>query len=278
MTYKSNNTFGLLFGLGMGLIVFGFSFWGIGYSLGADDKTLKIMLYIPAFLFFAFYLALIIGLANMGYRVEDIGLTIKWGVYSKTIPWSEINEIILVEGQSNIFSLLGISWPGYMIGIFSVKGLGALRMFATNTQKGFIYLKTSQGYYGLTPIDTDNEMIKQIMIKTKKEMQTLDMAAIPEDTKGKSIHSDRFYKILYYSNILFLFIFAAYLAIIFPGSGAPKFMILLLVLAVALFFFGTGSANRLYQFSEQGACVLLLLTLAVTGIFFILTLLGISSI
>ncbi|WP_061215068.1 PH domain-containing protein [Syntrophomonas wolfei] len=270
MAYKSNNAWGLFFGLLMGVFVFGFSFWGIDYSLGADDRTLKIMLYIPAYLFLAIYLFLIVGLINMGYRIEEAGLTIKWGLYSITIPWSEINEVLQVEGKSNIFSLLGASWPGYMIGLCSVKGLGPVRMFATTPQKGFIYLKTARGFYGLTP--ADNEMIKAIAVKANKEVQMVDMNEMPEETKGKSIQEDRFYKILFNLNLICLLLFAACLAIFFPGSGAPPSIILLLVLAVALFFFGIGNAGRLYQFSEQGGYILLLLALAVTGIFFILSL------
>ncbi|MDD2509788.1 MAG: PH domain-containing protein [Syntrophomonas sp.] len=270
MAYKTENALGLFFGLLMGVLIFGFTFWGIDFSLGADDRTLKIMLYIPAYLFLAFYLFLIVGLINMGYRIEESGLTIKWGLYSVTLPWTEIDELFQVQGRGNIFSMLGASWPGYMVGLYSVKGLGLARMFATTPQKGFIYLKTACGFYGITP--ADKEMIKAIADKANKEVQVVDMDEISEEIKGKNIQDDRFYKILFNLNLFFLLLFAAYLAIFFPGSGAPPSIILLLVLAVALFFFGIGNAGRLYQFSEQGGCILLLLTLAVTGIFFILSL------
>jgi hypothetical protein len=67
-------------------------------------------------------------------------------------------------------------------------------------------------------------------------------------------------------------IFAVYLAIFFPGSDAPKFVILLLVLALVLFIFNASNAKRLYQFSTQGAYITLLIGLAVTGTFIILSL------
>jgi hypothetical protein len=69
-----------------------------------------------------------------------------------------------------------------------------------------------------------------------------------------------------------LLAYSLYLALVFPGSGAPRFIVLLLVLALALFFFNIGNAERLYQFSTTGGYVLLSIGILVTGIFFILTL------
>lgn len=270
MEFSLKKTTGIIYGLIMGIVIFGFCFWGIDFSLGPDDHTLKIMLYIPVYLFLFIYLILITGLLNMTYRVEEDGLLIKWGIARIKIAWNEIQSINQITGKSNMSSLFGSSWHGYMIGLYSVNGVGAVRMFATFPQKGFIYLKTSRGFYGLTPADP--KLIDVISEKSGIFIDTINMDEMDPEIKGKSMQDDGFYRILLALNIFFLGLFAAYLAIFFPGSGAPPFVILLLVLAVALFFFSIGNAGRLYQFSQTGGYMLLLLGLAVTGIFLILSL------
>ena len=98
------------------------------------------------------------------------------------------------------------------------------------------------------------------------------MDAIDPEIKGENMQDDNFYRILFRLNIVFLAIFALYLAIFYPGSGAPPFTVLLLVLAIALFFFNIGNAGRLFQFSSTGGYVLQIISLAVTGLFIILAL------
>ncbi|MEN6351525.1 MAG: PH domain-containing protein [Syntrophomonas sp.] len=274
MEFNVKKSYGIIFGLLMGMAIFGFSLWGIDFSLGAGEKTLKIMLYIPAYLFLFIYVILLIGIFNMGYRVENEALIINWGLTRISIPWDDISSVTKVMGRSNLASLFGASWPGYMIGLYSAKGLGAVRMFATYPHEGFIYVKSSRGLYGLTPID--GRMAEIIAEKAGKPLDTIDMDQMPVEIKGKNMQEDNFYKILMGLNIFFLLLFTAYLAIFFPGSGAPKFVVLLLVLAVALFFFSIGNAGRLYQFSQQGGYILLLLGIFVTGIFLILSLAEIS--
>jgi hypothetical protein len=257
----------------MGLVVFGFSFWGIGYSLGAEDATLKLLLYIPAYLFLFVYAFLLLSAFNLGYRIEDDGLVVTWGLSRIHIGWHEIENIIKVEGKSNLYSLFGMSWPGYMVGLYAAKGLGTARMYATNPWNGFIYIKTSKGFFGITPVEeTIPNLLQSIADKSKKAIEHINMDVMDPEVKGENMQDDNFYRILFRLNIIFLAIFALYLAIFFPGSGAPPFTVLLLVLAVALFFFNIGNAGRLFQFSSTGGYVLQVISLAVTGLFIILAL------
>ena len=264
---------GIIFGIVMGLVVFGFSFWGIGYSLGAEDATLKLLLYIPAYLFLFVYAFLLLSAFNLGYRIEDDGLVVTWGLSRIHIGWHEIENIIKVEGKSNLYSLFGMSWPGYMVGLYAAKGLGTARMYATNPWNGFIYIKTSKGFFGITPVEeTIPNLLQSIADKSKKAIEHINMDVMDPEVKGENMQDDNFYRILFRLNIIFLAIFALYLAIFFPGSGAPPFTVLLLVLAVALFFFNIGNAGRLFQFSSTGGYVLQVIRLAVTGLFIILAL------
>jgi hypothetical protein len=201
-------------------------------------------------------------------------MVINWGTRKIQIKWNEITEIIKVEGKSNMFSILGISWPGYMIGLYSAKGLGLARMYATNPHQGFIYLKTEKGLFGITPENA--ELAELIAEKTNKPVETVNMDLIDKDVKGTSLQDDFFYRLLLKFNIIMLLAFGIYMGVFFPGSGAPRFIVLLLVLGVSLFFFNISNAGKLFQFSDTGGYILLLIGLAVTGTFFILALSEIS--
>lgn len=274
MTIKAMPSKAFWLGLVFGGIIFGFVFWGIDYSLGPEDEALKLALILPAYFFAGIFVFLLLGSYAIQYQIKNDVLLIKWGFRTIRIPLETINEIIQVTGKSNMFSILGVSWPGYMVGLYQVKGLGPVRMYATQPQQGFVYLKTSRGFFGLTPVN-DN-LINKIAECTEKEITVVDMDSMPEEIKGKSMQEDGFYRLLFALNIVLLLLFAAYLAIFFPNSGAPPFVVLLLVLAVALFFFNISNAGRLFQFSEMGGYILLLIGIAVTGIFLILALSEIS--
>ncbi len=274
MTYKPIKSYGGLVGLIMGILIFGFTIWGINFSLDDSDRTLKIMLYIPTYLFLVVYVYLILGAFNLRYKIEKDALVIIWGLYKKRITWDQFDEITEIKGQANLFPFLNATWPGYMVGLYSNKILGSVRMFATHIEKGFVFLKTKNALLGITP--ADQEFLSVLLSKTGKKLKTLDMDKMSQDEKGESLKEDRFFNLYYKLNVIFLAIFAAYLGIFFPGSGAPKFIILLLVLALALFMFNISNAGRLFQFSSQGAYMTLLVGLAVTGIFIILSISGIG--
>jgi len=141
-------------------------------------------------------------------------------------------------------------------------------MYATKPQTGFAYIKSNKGFYGITPQDAS--MISVIANKIDKHIEEVEMDTLSEEIKGKNIQVDPFYQLLFKLNIFLLSAFAIYLGWLFPGSDASRFMILYLVLAIGLFFFNLGNAGRLYNFSNQGGYILLVISLAVTGIFFIL--------
>ncbi len=270
MKIKTKKTYGAWFGLILGLIVFSFCIWGVNFALADGDKVLKLIIEIPIYFFLVLFIIILIGAFNMHYFYDETGFRIHWGFYSVFIPWEKVKAVTKIEGASNIFPILGVSWPGLIVGLYQVKGLGTAKIFGTDTSEGFIYLKSDVGYFALTP--EDDSLYELIAEKSNTEVEVFDMDDLSVEEKGKGLMEDRFYSLLFKLNIIFLAIFALYTAIFFPGSGAPNFIILLLVLAVGIFFFNISNAARLYQFSDTGGCVLLVLGLAVTGIFIILSL------
>lgn len=274
MKFRAEKSHAAWLGLIFGLIIFAFILWGIDFSLGAEDKTFKLLLYIPVYIFMGLYLLLLIGAFNLQYEADDEGLIIKWSLRKKKISWEDIDEVIEIKGRASIYPFLGASWPGYMVGLYSVGGLGPVRMYASRYNDGFLYIKSQKGFVGITP---ENDKLRELILsKTDKELQTIDMDEMPVAEKGRNMWEDRFFNLYYKLNIIFLIIFAAYTAIAFPGSGAPSIIILLLVLAIALFFFNAANASRLFQYSNQGAYATLLIGLAVTGVFIILSMSEIS--
>lgn len=274
MNFKAKKFIGAWFGIIFGILVYGFTIWGIGYYLTESDKTLKILLYIPTYLFMVVYVYLILGAINLKYQVQDDQFVLNWGVLKKHIAWDEFDEIIEINGHGNFFPFLAITWPGYIAGLFQLKGIGPVRMYGTHAKDGFLYLKTKKGFLGITP--EDGSLARAIAEKTGQEIKVIDMGDLPVEEKGEDMHEDRFFNLYYKLNVIFLIVYALYIAVFYPGSSAPRFIILLLVLAIALFLFNIGNAKRLYQFSAQGGYLTLLLGLAVTGIFLILSISQIS--
>lgn len=274
MKIKTKKSYGAWLGLVLGTIIFGFCIWGVNFALADGDKTLKVMIEILIYLFLGIFLIIIIGAFNTYYILDDSEIKIKWGFRKTIIPLENILGIMEVKGKSNYFSIFGVSWPGYIAGLYNIKGLGTAKIYGTDISEGFLYLKTSSGYYGLTP--RNNNLSQDIAIKINQDIEYLDMDELPLEKKGKGLMEDRFYKLMFYMNIFFLLAFALYLVIFFPGSGAPNAVILLLVLAIGLFFFNISNAARLYQFSDTGGFILLVLGVAITGIFIILSLFEIT--
>ncbi len=277
MEYKPRKSYGAWYGLIVGVAVFGICLWGIGFSLGEEDKVLKLMLLIPAYLFMAVYAVFLFSAFTLKYETTEKGLLIKAGFRRFTIAYDEINELINVRGKVNLFSVIGANWPGFKIGLFTLRGIGPIRLYATKAGDELLYIKSSQGFIGITPADEAyDDLLKTLENKSGKKSTIFDTEKIPDEEKGENVREDNFFRLLLRINLLMLLAYGLYLTIFFPGSGAPNFIILLLVLALALFFFNIGNAERLYQFSSTGGYVLLAIGILVTGIFFILTLAELS--
>jgi len=272
MEYKIRKSYGAWYGLIIGAAVFGFCLWGIGFSLGEEDKILKLMLLVPAYIFMCVYAGYVFSAFTIRYIIGEKGITIKAGIRKVYIDYNDINEIINVKGKSNIFSIIGANWAGLKLGLFTVRGIGPIRFYATKPAEGFIYIKSGPSFIGITPADdVYNEVLQKLQEKSRKEIEIFNVEEMTEEERGENTLEDRFYKLLLRINVIFLFAFGLYLAVFFPGSGATNFIILLMVLALALFFFTISNAERLYQFSSMGGYILLTIGILVTGIFFILS-------
>jgi len=269
MEFITRKSWGAWLGLIFGIILFGFTFWGIEHSLTENENVLRILLYIPTYLALVAYVYLIIGAFNMRYHVDDECLSIRWSLLKKKIYWSEFNEIVIVKGTANLFPFLSVQWSGYTVGLFNIKGLGPVRMCGTHMRDEFLYIKTTKGYFGLTPHDM--RLADFLANKTHYGITIVDMDEIPNDVKGINYREDESYGHLLRINQIVLLLYILFIAIFYPMSEAAPITILLLVLAIPLFLLTESNAARLIQFSEMGAYVMLVLGLLVTMLFFILS-------
>lgn len=258
-------------GLLMGILLAGFFFgtiiWGVNYALGPEDRTFKMLLLGPAYLMLLVYTFLWFGLVSMKYTANDDGLVITWLHKRYTIPWTEITEVIRVTGRLNLIGFLGISWPGYIAGTYDVKGVATSRLFGTDLDR-LLIIKAGPMSYGITPTD---EFVKLVAERSQKEVAVLDMYDVADDVIGKMISEDLVYLALFALNILCIVFLMVYLAIFFPGSGADRVIILLLVLALAIFAFNMVNASRLYHYVPVAAYLLWLV-----GVIINITFLAIS--
>ncbi len=274
MVFKPQKSYGPWIGLLAGIIIFGFVFWGINYSLGPEDQILKILLLLPAVVFAFVGAYLVFGAFNTRYVIEDERLHLHWGIFHKTVAWSEFSEVIQIKGEATLFPFLSASWPGYIAGLYTMQGFGPVRIFGSKWEDGFVYMKTSRGFFGVTP--GDDRFIQTIAEKTGLEIQEINMDEVPKHVKGTSLKNDNVFSMYYKMNVIALGMLALYIAIFYPGSSAPPFIILLLVIALALFFFTVSNAGRLVQFSAIGGYATLLMGVAVTGAFLIMSFATIS--
>lgn len=274
MTYHPINKHGGWLGLLMGIILFGFILWGINFSLTDNERVLKLFLLIPAYAFLVGYVYVLLGAFSITYKVDKDALEIKWGLHKKRIPWSDFYEITGVKGRLGFLPVLGISWPGYIFGVYTAQGIGTVRMCATNPKNGFICLKTKQGFFGITP--KDKKCLTDILDNTGKKLHIMDADQMTPEQKEQTIEGNQTFGQLYKLNILLIMILAVYLAMFFPASEASSIVIILLVLAIAIFFFTTSNAKIMWRFSKPGAYVSLLTGSVVTGIFIILSIIEVS--
>ncbi len=243
---------GLILGLLLAGFFFGITIWGINFALGPEDKVFRLMLLIPTYVILFGFAVVWLGLATIKYRANDDGLAIFWAFKRYTIPWSEISEVMSVSGRLNFVNFFGISWPGYIAGIYEVRGVAICKIFGTNL-KQLLVINSGPMSYGITP---SQEFANLIAERSTNKLTSVDLYDLPDEVIGKVISEDLLYIGLFALNIICLTFFMIYLGIFFPGSGATSMVILLLVLAWALLAFNMVNATRLYHYAPVASYAL----------------------
>lgn len=258
-------------GLLVGIVIAGFFFgtiiWGVNFALGPEDKTFKMLLLGPAYAMLLIYAGLWLGLAGMKYAANEDGLVVSWLHKRHTIHWSEITEVIRVTGRLNLVSFLGVSWPGYIAGTYDLKGVATCKLFGTDLEQ-LLVIKAGPISYVITP---STGFIDYIAERSQKEVTALDLYDVADDVIGRMISEDLVYLGLFVLNILCIVFLMIYLTIFFPGSGADPTVVLLLVLALAIFAFNMVNASRLYHYIPIAAHLLWLVGIIINITFLVIS-------
>lgn len=248
MVFKPAKFGGMILGLIIGIVFFGTVIWGGNYSL-ASEPGLKWLILIPAYLLLVGFIYVYYGLLSLKYVITDDGLEVVWANKRYPVKWADVTEIVKATGRINLVNYLGVSWPGYIAGMYNLMGVGAGRIFGTGI-KDLLIIKTESGYLSITPSDAILDVVQK---KSGKEITVLDLYDLPDSEIGKVMGEDLPYLGLYALNIVSLLCLALYLVIFFPGSGASPMMILLMVLALYIFAFNIANASRLFNYLYYAA-------------------------
>lgn len=265
--HKINKGKGIFMGLLIGLVFFVPAIWGINFSLSdPEDLALRLVLLIPTVIILVLYLYLYFGLLSMKYITDDQGLTIVWNNKRYRIPWQEITEMHHSNSNLNFVNILGVSWPGYIAGMYIVKGIKTGKVFATDNTN---LLMISMGSYsfGITP---SPELIKVISEKTNVNIESVDYYDLPEEEIGPIPNEDLPFLLLYALNVITLIGLAAYLAIFYPGSGADRKLWLLLVLGMGVFAFNLANASRFFNYMRYASYFIWFIGITINMVFLVL--------
>jgi len=251
----------------MGLVLAGFFFgniiWGINFAVGPADQTLRLLLLVPAYGLLALFAFAWLGLATIRYTAADDGLVIAWAFKRYKIPWSDITEVLKVSGRLNLINFLGVSWPGYTAGTYEIKGVATAKIFGTDLRQ-LLVIKTGGVSFGITPSPEFAELVAE---RSQQDLKAIDTYDLPESVIGKLISEDVAYLGLLALNLVCLVFILLYLAIFFPGSGASPTIILLMVLALAIYAFNMVNASRLYHYIPMASYLLWLVGLIINIVF-----------
>lgn len=101
------------------------------------------------------FVYLLYALKTMQYEITPDDLIIRWGAARVRVPLGRIKGVEKVPGTMTGIRTFGVSWPGYYVGVFRMRGLGKVDMFATRLKGEVVLVHTAERSFVLTPEDMD---------------------------------------------------------------------------------------------------------------------------
>jgi len=202
----------------------------------------------------------------MKYITDERGLMIVWNNKRYRISWQEITEMHHSNSNLNFVNILGVSWPGYIAGMYIVKGIKTGKIFATDNTN-LLMISVGSHSFGITPTP---ELIHIISENTQVSIESVDYYDLPEEEIGPIANEDLPFLLLYALNVITLIALAAYLVIFYPGSGADSILWLLLVLALGVFAFNLANANRFFNYMRYASYLIWFIGITINVVFLVL--------
>lgn len=259
--YKPVPTLGGVIGFAAFVVLVVILGGGLSFSLAESSALMKAMLMIPFLIFALFGFYVVLAFFAISYRIEDDGLYIRWGLMNKRIPWDSIRSIERIKGMPKVWPVFGANWPGYSAGAFTISGLGVMSVFGTELEDNLVVLRTGIGVFGVTPAEVA-VFLELVQKKTSLIAQQVDLDEIQEALLQPVPSEDNIYLALAGLNFICVIGYVAYLAAFFPSkvsealakgvAAPPRELVLLAVIAVAMFFINISSARKVYQNMTAG--------------------------
>jgi hypothetical protein len=167
---------GLIFQVSLGVLLLagsGFSFWkAMQVEAGARQAGAMFILYLLVFVLLFAPLPVLIyrtySLLGARYLLERDGLRLRWGLRSEDVPLTEIEWVrpasdleALWASGSHAGGLFGfgagipmprLHWPGALIGVRSVEGLGPIEYIASDPSC-LVLVATPQKVFAISPVE-----------------------------------------------------------------------------------------------------------------------------
>jgi hypothetical protein len=89
---------------------------------------------------------------DIDYKIEDENIKINWftGV---NIPFKDIESVKMLDSTPNMIKIMGMDFMNIRQGIYSLEGIGRVKMYARDIRRKMVLVKTSKMTYALTPKD-----------------------------------------------------------------------------------------------------------------------------
>lgn len=89
---------------------------------------------------------------DIDYKIEDENIKINWftGV---SIPFKDIESVKMLDSTPNMIKIMGMDFMNIRQGIYSLEGIGRVKMYARDIRRKMVLVKTSKMTYALTPKD-----------------------------------------------------------------------------------------------------------------------------
>ena len=252
-------------GFGIFIILTSALAWGLSYALAGSSALIKAMLFIPFGIFALIGLYVVLAFFNIKYVITDTALEITWGLFRKVIPWTSIKTIEKVEGMPKVWGVFGASWPGYYAGVFNITGMGVMSIFGTQLEDHLVVIRTEKGVFGITPV-LGQCFLDIIQRKAHLVARITDLDENEESLLQPIPGEDNIYLALAGLNILCLLALVAYMVAFFPSAvlaaaalgtmPPPRELILLPVIALAVFLISLSSAPKMYQNAPAGGYIM----------------------
>ncbi len=96
-------------------------------------------------------------LLRADYTLERDGLRLRWGLRSEDVPLPQIEWVRPATDLATSLPLPWLRWPGVLIGVRNVEGLGPVEYLASGTQ-GLLLVATPQRIFAISPSDSGRFM------------------------------------------------------------------------------------------------------------------------